>query len=172
MYKGIWKYIINSILLAIIIFGVIVLFSFLPVTGSYKLVTVLSGSMEPTFSTGSLIFVRSDAKYNVGDVITRTIRGEDFTITHRIVKRFEDGNLYITQGDANNSPDKDRFGKDQIIGKVYLDIPYLGYAVNFARTRQGVLLFVIIPAAIILYEESHKVHKELRKLSIRKTYGN
>ena len=73
--------------------------------------TVLSGSMEPAYHVGSLIYVQKvdPATLEVGDPLT--YRMPDGTVvTHRIIEVLEDGGLerrFRTQGDANEIPDKE-----------------------------------------------------------------
>ena len=73
--------------------------------------SVLSGSMEPEYPVGSLIYVKKvDYKeLKVGDPITYLL-DEDTVVTHRIIEVLideEDPNTirYFTQGDANGIPD-------------------------------------------------------------------
>ena len=65
----------------------------------------------------------------IGDVIVYS-NERGFTI-HRIVKLNE--NSLITKGDANNAPDQKEIPKKEIIGKVLVSVPFVGYAVDFAK---------------------------------------
>jgi signal peptidase len=171
--KKAFNIILNTILVIIFSFGILVIFSFLPITGNIKLLSVLSGSMEPKIHTGSLIFIKPEGEYNVGDVVTRITEEKDITITHRIIKKeIIDGKMvFVTKGDANNIADNEKIYSEMIIGKVMINIPYLGYAVNFAKTTQGMILIIIIPAVIIVYEEILKIKKEILKAFRRKNEG-
>jgi signal peptidase I len=166
MFGKIFKIITNTILGILIVIGILSVLSLLPIPGNYKIFTVQSGSMEPAIHTGSLIFSKPLADYNVGDVVTRKTDDPKMTVTHRIVSKEEvDGKtVFATQGDANNAPDGEKFSKELIVGKTFLTIPYLGYLVGFAKTQLGLLIFVVIPATIIIYEEITKIKKEIRRL--------
>ncbi|MGW8185537.1 MAG: signal peptidase I [Candidatus Moraniibacteriota bacterium] len=168
--KKIFKIIINTILVIIFSFGLLVIITFLPVTGNIKILSVLSGSMEPQIHTGSLIFIKPASEYRVGDVVTKTTEEKGTTITHRIIeKEIIDGKtVFVTKGDANNADDNEKVPKETIIGKVFLNIPYLGYAVNFAKTKEGLILIVIIPAVIIVYDEILKIKKEIVRIAREK----
>jgi len=161
--KKIFKIIVNTILVIIFSFGVLVVFSFLPITGNIKILSVLSGSMEPKIHTGSLIFIKPEGEYNIGDVVTRITEEKNVTITHRIIeKESVDGKIiFNTKGDANNIEDNETVTEEQIIGKVFFNVPYFGYAVNFAKTTKGMILVIIIPAVIIVYEELLKIKTEI-----------
>jgi len=161
----IFKYIINTILILLVLLGVFVVFSFVPFPGNYKVFTVMSGSMAPAIGTGSIVFVKPMGDYNVGDVVTRRTTDPKITITHRIVSKEEiQGQIaFETKGDANDSPDGEKFTREGIVGKVFVTIPFLGYPVAYAKTTPGLILLIIIPAIIIIYDEINKIKDEIRK---------
>ena len=171
MLSKVFKITINTILIILILIGILVVFSFIPFPGNYKIFTVQSGSMEPTIKTGSLIFVKPISEYSVGDIVTRRTTDPKITITHRIFSKTDVNGqtAFETKGDANNAPDGEKFTKEGIIGKVLLAIPLLGFPVSFAKTTQGLILIVIIPAVIIIYDEMQKIKEEIRrKIDYRK----
>ena len=104
--------------------------------------------MEPTISTGSLILVDTDVslQLHMEDIVTFT--KQNSIITHRIVRRIND-QKYITKGDANNSDDPTPLYKSQIIGKVILTIPYIGYIVLFIRRYLWLLCAAFLAWQII-----------------------
>ncbi len=171
MWIKIFKYTVNTILVLLVMLGIFVVFSFVPFPGNYKIFVVESGSMEPAIHTGSLIFVKPETNYKVGDIITRKTNNSKITITHRIVKKEkQEGKIiFDTKGDANNAPDEANFSQDDIIGQEKVAIPWLGYPVNYAKTTQGLILLIIIPAVVIIYDEMQKIKKEiLKKIDYRK----
>jgi len=161
----IFKITVNTVLVLLVLLGVFVVFSFVPFPGNYKVFTVQSGSMEPTIHTGSLIFVKPEADYNIGDIVTRRTTDPKVTITHRIVSKEEvQGKIaFETKGDANNAPDGEKFTKDGIIGKEVFKLPYIGYPVGYAKTTPGLILLIIVPAVIIIYDEMNKIKDEIKK---------
>lgn len=115
---------------------------------------VLSGSMEPTYPTGSLLYVKhiDTNELKVGDPITFMV-DEDTVATHRIIEILpdeEDSSIlrFRTQGDANNSPDGTAVHYKNVIGKPILCIPYMGYVANFVQNPPG--KYLAIGAAAIL----------------------
>ncbi|MCD5396329.1 MAG: signal peptidase I [Candidatus Pacebacteria bacterium] len=83
--------------------------SLLPLPGNYKILVVQSGSMEPSIKTGSVVVVKPASDYKVGDVITFGPFSKTKPPTaHRIyqIKEKNGQIVYITKGDANNSPDQ------------------------------------------------------------------
>lgn len=112
---------VSAVLVVIAGFAAIVLVSLLKV---HK--TVLSGSMEPTISVGSEVFVTPREHYTPGMIITFETEGK--ITTHRLVGFNSDGS-FQTKGDANQFPDAwtPALTKDQVIGEVSATIPYVGF---------------------------------------------
>lgn len=125
--------------------------------------------MAPTIKTGSLVIVKANPVYMINQVVTfRDPVNPEKTTTHRIVGEKKNGN-FITQGDANNAPDRESVAKERVVGKVIFTIPYLGYVLVFTRTLPGLILLVIIPVTIIIYDEINNIKKEwaLRKKKVK-----
>jgi signal peptidase len=115
---------------------------------------VLSGSMEPTYHVGSLVYVKKvDYKQlQVGDPITYMI-SQDTVVTHRIIEVLVDESdpdilRYFTKGDANDAPDGTSVHYKNIIGKPVFSIPYLGYVANYIQNPPG--MYVAIAGGAIL----------------------
>ena len=144
---------------------VAVLFSVLPIQGMYRLYTVQSGSMEPKLQTGSLVVVKPAAAYVVGDIITFSDSANSKnTTTHRIVGM--NGTSFLTKGDANDSVDMNSVPETNVIGKVLFHIPYIGYPVGYAKTLPGLIILIVIPSTIIIWEELKKLKKEWGKAQL------
>lgn len=161
--KQLLKYLISGI---IILLATLLIVASLPIPGNYKLLTVLSGSMEPAVKTGSVAIVKPVENYQEGDIITF---GQKDTTTHRIHKIETDGKI-VTKGDANQSPDVNPISKRDIQGRVLFALPLLGYLVQFLKTPQGFVFLIIIPGALLIYEELHSLKTSLKDyLSTKKT---
>ena len=130
-----------------------------PSLGPYQLYVVLSGSMSPVFDTGSMIAVQkiNPTAVNLEDIITyRSSEDQNMIITHRVkgIMTLENGQLgYLTQGDANNAPDKELVLKENLIGKAVYWVPYAGYVTEFAKSKKGILIMIIIPGVLIIGNE-------------------
>ena len=118
--------------------------------------TVLSGSMEPTYHTGSLIYVKKvDYKeLKDGDVITFML-DEDTLATHRIVGVVPDENdaevlRYRTKGDANDAEDGSLVHYKNIVGSPVFSIPKLGYFADFIQNPPGSYMAISIGAVILI----------------------
>ena len=135
---------------------------------SLRSFTIMSGSMAPALPMGSVVLVKPSPFYFSGDIITfRPNQNSKTLVTHRITELKETEVYfryqYLTKGDTNKSADFGSIEENQIIGKVFLIIPYLGYFFNFAKTPQGFILLVIIPATITIYEELRLLKREATK---------
>jgi len=130
--------------------------------------SVQTGSMAPSINEGSFIVTMKVPTYHIGDIITyESIQsGEKVPITHRIIDTNENqGNTYIqTKGDANTAPDVDLVLKKDIIGKVFIRIPLIGYIFSFTRTPAGFLLMIALPAGVIICDEIRTIFNETKKL--------
>ena len=117
---------------------------------------VLSGSMEPTIPTGSLVFAKAQGSYAAGDIITFQDAGGT-VVTHRIVS-VDAAGACTTQGDANNVADPHPVPSASIIGKVAFHLPYLGSLCEALKTSAGItaicgvilLLFLSILVPVIV----------------------
>ena len=133
------------VLLAILLVGVR-LVGFTPYT-------VVSGSMEPAYHVGSVVYVKEvdPAALQVGDTFTFHLTDEVIA-THRIVEIHDAGTPELgfrTKGDANELAD-DIAPAAAVIGKVAFSIPYLGYISTFVRRPVGLLCVVGVAALVLL----------------------
>ena len=145
--------------------------SVFPIKGNIEFLTVLSGSMEPTIHTGSVVFVKPISEYKVGEIVTFGKNDKNnIPTTHRIVEsRVQDGHIfYKTKGDANDSEDSREIAQDDIVGRVYFSIPYLGYAINFVKKPIGLMIAIVVPAVIIIYDQIQRIIKEVEKIKKNK----
>ncbi|MBU4482192.1 signal peptidase I [Candidatus Parcubacteria bacterium] len=159
------KIISNILTIIIVIIALFLIITIFPLPKNYKVLTVLSGSMQPAIKTGSLVIVKPVAEYKINDIITfGKISKTEVPTTHRIfdIKLQEGKPIYITKGDANNSPDMKEVLQKQIIGKVLFSIPFAGYIVSAVQKPAGFAIIIILPAIFIMYDEIKKVIKEIK----------
>lgn len=164
--KKIFQVIYYLIVVFIAIVAFVLIISILPLSNNFKILAVLSGSMEPTIHTGSVVLVKPASNYHIGDIITfGEISKTQTPTTHRISEiRLQAGQpRFITKGDANNAPDLKEVSMSEVKGKVLFSIPYAGFVVNFAKQPIGFLLIIIIPAIVIIIDEARKIYAELKK---------
>ena len=150
-FKKIWKC-ITSVLVALVVIVALLLVGARLI--GLQVFTVLSGSMEPTYHVGSLIYVKDVDPFELesGDVITFML-DENTVATHRIVEVVpdeEDDSVvrFRTKGDANENVDGSLVHYKNVIGSPVFTIPYLGYAVSYIQNPPGT--YVAISAGAIL----------------------
>lgn len=122
----------------------------------FHLYTVLSGSMEPTYHVGSLIYVKEvDTKdLKKGDVITFML-GPNTTATHRIIEVVPDEKnpeviRFRTKGDANSIADKKLIHSENVIGTPMFTVPYMGYVANYIQQPPGIYVAICVAAAVVM----------------------
>jgi signal peptidase I len=135
----------------------------------YDRYVIVSGSMEPTIGTGSVVYDKPVPveDLEVGDIITFVPPPEfdhDLPVTHRIYEISTtapgtevDGKTvpagtrqFRTKGDANEDPDPWKMVLDQPEqARVEHHIEYLGYIYGFLSNRWAQLLLIGLPALLI-----------------------
>lgn len=148
------------LIIAISLLAFYILSSNFQFSSTYQSFVVQSGSMEPAIMTGDIIVVKKKDKYYPNETITFFNNSRQI-VTHRIMEINED--MFSTKGDANRAGDDDEIAKDQVIGKVVLVIPKLGFLVSLAQSRLGLILLLIIPASILIIDQLLK--KDAKKKS-------
>lgn len=132
---------------------------------------VISGSMEPEFKTGGLIYTTKKvdpSNIEIGDSIT--FRMSESTIaTHRVIDIVDDNGVpkLQTKGDANDAPDANLVPYENVIGRALFDIPCLGYVANYIQNPPGlyfaaaggVILILLVFMSDMLIEDEKKTKK-------------
>ena len=125
---------------------------------------VYTGSMEPAIPVGSVVVIKPVDPENlkIGDIICFKLSESAITsVTHRIFNITDEG--FITKGDANEDPDQWIFKRENVIGKVILTVPFIGYIGYFVRTPIGFILLILLPASAIIIIVIRNIVKELKK---------
>ena len=117
--------------------------------------TVLSGSMEPVYSAGDLIYVKEVDPFELeeGTIITFML-SEDTIATHRIVEVVPDAEddtviRFKTKGDANESEDGGLVHYKNVVGSPIFSVPKLGYVANFIQEPPGTYVAIAAGALIL-----------------------
>lgn len=120
----------------------------------YQIKTVLSGSMEPNIKTGSIIIVKTggDATtFKENDIITFKAT-ENRIVTHRIIDVVQKNGqtMYRMKGDSNKTKDMNLVLPQNVIGEyTNITIPYIGYFIEFTKSKGGSLLLFLIPGLLL-----------------------
>ena len=135
---------------------------------------VLSGSMLPVIQINDVVVTKKvpEEELEIGDIITFISPDDRFggiSITHRIIDRLydEEQGIYTfkTQGDANNVADGVPVPNANILGKVILKIPKLGYIHEILASKGGLIIFILIPSLGILSYDIVKMFRKFGKKS-------
>lgn len=151
--KKIWDIVSTVLVAAIVLVALLLAGTRLAGMHAY---TVLSGSMEPTYHVGSLLFVKpvDPDQVKAGDPITYLI-AEKQVVTHRCVEVLPDDQdpsvlRFRTKGDANNVEDATLVHENNLIGKPVFSVPLLGFAANYIQHPPGTYVAIAIAALIVL----------------------
>ena len=128
---------INGIFFLLTLLGMLsILLILVPYLFKIKPQIVLSGSMEPEISVGSLVYISENIppeELQEQDVIAYR-RGEQMQVLHRVIQVDEKKKMFQTKGDANEKADPGMVDFSQYVGKEVFSIPYLGYGADFIQT--------------------------------------
>lgn len=117
---------------------------------------VLSGSMEPAYPTGALLYVRKvdPADIQPGQVITFLL-DEHTVATHRVVEVIPDPEeagiyRYRTKGDANEAADAGLVHCKNVLGTPVACVPYLGYVITWIQNPPGTYYAIALALFMVL----------------------
>ncbi len=124
--------------------------------------TVLSGSMEPTYDPGDVVIVREvdPDELKVGDVITfQPVSDDPQLTTHRIIEIAygSEGQSFVTQGDNNGAPDLEPVTAEQVKGEVWYSVPVVGYVSVWLAGSWVRDLLDLFAIGLLLYGGYHLV---------------
>lgn len=148
MLKRICNILSKGILVILALIAAVLL---IPHILGHQTLAVLSGSMEPKISVGSIVVVK-DAEpldIEVGDVITYRLSGNTL-VTHRVVEQDMERRQFITKGDANEAPDAAPVAYESVVGKVAMHFPLLGYLSIYMKTPLGITGICVLLMVMIL----------------------
>lgn len=138
-----------------------------PLFGAY---VIISESMIPSINVYDAVLTvrvteKNIEKYDIITFISKEIETAGTPITHRVIDIVHDPDDeskiigYRTKGDHNNTADFALISPDEVIGKVYLRIPMIGYLQTFMTKPLGWILIVVIPCLLIIGNDIFKLFK-------------
>lgn len=148
MYKIIQK-LANSINALILVAVLSILAALLlPRIFGYEIYAVLSGSMEPSYHVGSVIYVKKmpAQEIELGDPIAFR-KGSNTIATHRVIGIDLENKQFRTKGDANEVEDINPVSFEDVIGKGTISMPLLGFITVGIQTKNG----IIIAAGVLVF---------------------
>ncbi|XP_028402700.1 signal peptidase complex catalytic subunit SEC11A-like isoform X2 [Dendronephthya gigantea] len=138
------------------------------VTGSESpIVVVLSGSMEPAFQRGDLLFLTNykEDPIRVGEIVVFKVEGREIPIVHRVIKLHEkeDGSIiFLTKGDNNSVDDRGLYAQGQlwlrkkdVVGRARGFLPYIGMVTIVMNDYPKFKYFVLVGLGLFVL-----IHRE------------
>ena len=132
-----------------IVIAVIVMYMAIaaPLIMGFRPVVVLTGSMQPTFPVGSIVYYHKCAFEDLQEGDPITFKAEDALVTHRITTVNGISRTVVTKGDNNPTEDPAPVEENQIVGKTTkFAIPFAGYFVTYGKKPVA----IAVMAAILL----------------------
>ena len=165
--KKIWDTVTTVLVALVMIFAVFLMGSRLV---GLQVFNVISGSMEPTYSVGDLLYVKTvdPDSVRVGDPITFVLNEDLAVATHRVVAVDSVNRQFTTKGDANESEDARPVHFNILVGVPVFAIPLLGYVSAYIQSPPGmyvaiafgVLLLAAVFLPDLLMKKSEKAEKQ------------
>lgn len=161
--KKIWDTVTTALVVLVVIFAVFLMGSRLV---GLQVFHVISPSMEPTYSVGDLVYVKTvdPDSVKVGDPITFVLNEDLVVATHRVVAIDSENRQFTTKGDANKTEDAAPVHFNNLIGVPVFAIPLLGYVSGYIQSPPGmyiaIALGVLLLAAVFLPDLLAKKDRE------------
>jgi len=118
-----------------------------------RALAIRSGSMAPAIGVGSLVVVlpQDPATLAVGDVVTIKLDAGT-VLTHRIaeVVQQDDRRMFRLRGDANPAPDPVLATQDQLMGRVVVALPVLGFLLALMSMPSGIVALLSFGGLLLM----------------------
>lgn len=142
-----------------------------PILLGYHPMVVLSGSMEPTYPVGSIIYYQKCTFEELEEGDPLTFYAGEALVTHRITTVNAISRTVITKGDNNETEDPVPVEEEKIVGKATrFSIPYGGYFVTYGKQPAIIIimasiLFInyLLEGIVLKQEKSEETNEEKKK---------
>ena len=168
---------IVGVLLYLLVLALVVSIAMVWLFG-WRLYSIQTGSMEPSYPVGMMIFVEPVGceQLESGDVVT-FVKSDNTVVTHRIVDIDRETQLITTKGDNNNAPDGSPVSYKNVIGRVKFGVPKVGYFVlllntTFGKWMIGLALVLLIGIEIIRRMYYHDKYAEVLDDNMGEEHSN
>ncbi|MBR2043702.1 MAG: signal peptidase I [Clostridia bacterium] len=148
--KKIWNILSTALVVLIVFCAVFLMGSRLL---GFKCFTVISGSMQPKYMVGDLIYVKEVDPNTIeaGDDITFILNENLVVATHRVVRVDAENQHFYTKGIANDVEDSKPVHFKNVIGVPRFSVPKLGYVADFVQNPPGMYITIAIGIILILF---------------------
>jgi signal peptidase len=142
------------LVLVLVVLAAITAARLVPAVSGAPSFVVAGGSMEPAIHLGSIVLETPvpASSLAAGDVVSLAVGPNRVVFTHRITRVLtRDGAVWIeTQGDANAAPDPSIIPASDVVGRVSVVVPGLGYVVQALSSPAGAAFLVSLGVAAFL----------------------
>lgn len=147
--KKIWDVVSTVLVALIVVFAVFLMGSRLM---GFQVFNVVSGSMEPKYSVGDLIYVKTvdPDSVKVGDPITFVLNEDLVVATHTVIRIDAENRHFYTKGEANDTPDAAPVHFNNLIGVPVFSIPLLGYVSAYIQNPPGTYVAIGVVAVLLI----------------------
>ena len=162
-FKKVWDTVTTVLVVLVVVFAIFLMGSRLV---GLQVFNVISGSMEPTYSVGDLLYVKEvdPDSVKVGDPITFVLNEDLVVATHRVVAIDSENRQFTTKGDANETEDATPVHFNNLVGVPVFAIPLLGYVSAYIQNPPGMYvaigLGIVLLAAVFLPDVFAKKNKK------------
>lgn len=158
------RYLIYAITIFTIVFTAYVLINYQETddeeTWKYKLYTVLSDSMQEDFQAGDVVIIKNvdPEELEVGDIITfysidPLTEGEVYTHKIKEITTYQGELAFETYGTTTGDSDLYPALAENVVGELVYVLPDIGFATEFAKSKEGYVLIILIPILICIFLE-------------------
>ena len=143
--------------------------------GDTDFVSVFGQSMLPTIKPGSVVIIKSQLDYELGEIVAFIHPDSGDKIVHRIIEVHDDG--FTIKGDNNESNDPGPITHEEIIGEAIFVVPNIGHVLILLKNP---VILVIVSASIYIIpnlkkwikkEKTPKIVKKEKKQEIVLNFG-
>ena len=147
--RKVWSIVSTAIVVAVVLIAIFLMGMRLIGLQAF---TVVSGSMEPQYCVGDLIYVQKvkPSEVEVGDAITFVMNEQLIVATHQVIRIDAEKQHFYTQGIANDTPDASPVHYNNLIGKPVLSIPRLGYVSAWIQNPPGTYITIALCALFVV----------------------
>ncbi len=148
------------------IFGLLWIF-FAPIQSGGKVAyVIISGnSMEPNYHLGDLVVARERSSYQIGDIVVYR-HPEQGHVFHRIIDQEEE--RFILKGDNNSWNDFHHPYQDEIVGKLWLHVPFGGSIIGFLRSPANLAILTVLVMVIVTAPTKQKLSRKSKRKKNKK----
>jgi len=122
-------------------------------TPTTPLLAIATGSMEPTFTRGTLVLIQkaTPSEIRVGTIIAFDVSCLPAPTVHRVYKILQSGPspIYLTKGDANPSPDPCDVPYSHVIGRAVAWVPFVGFLILDPLFAVALIVLVALVLALV-----------------------